>query len=645
MESETSPNSHNTPNESLIHRRTNDYLLKIFVGSHRFTQSDIKRILEKKVPRMDQQEQEKSNFPLKSYFTGCTRVGKSPNSSYLFLSFDSELAKNTASQILCAIKHKGTSWKETPVFVGDMEDPIDRNLKRKRDKESRPKTELALSEMENYSCSKGDVDRKTNPSSSTAPWTALSYESQLEKKTKHCSEVLEKIRHEVYQADRRALSGFSNFSSSIELPPAIPFAGLSPSPELYGYRNRVDFTIGLGCEKEGDHMSSLPRVGFNLGAVKDGHFAVSSPEYCPCTPQIAILIAQRFEKWVQLWYNRCASLFRSYDKSLHCGFWRRLSVRMNQKGETMMIVQTTRFPDSNEKEKDSNNSDDANHSTELSYTHTREKLYQSLLDEFSSGVRCIFWQEHDGVSNAAPWDLPFKLLFGPSHLEERMDGIPFLISPGSFFQVNTKASEALLRQIKQHAKLSSDTILLDLCCGTGLLGLFLRSQVHWVIGVEAVHDAVQDAKRNTQAQNAQNVSYLEGKVENLLTEITKTLSSVQEKRARVLPKIESGENITMSKDSAESSERSMNSASVVALVDPPREGLHGNMVRWLRSMRSITQIVYVSCNQNALIRDATDLMKRPTKKYPNTPFTPQLSLAVDLFPHTPHVEQVLFLSR
>ncbi len=46
----------------------------------------------------------------------------------------------------------------------------------------------------------------------------------------------------------------------------------------------------------------------------------------------------------------------------------------------------------------------------------------------------------------------------------------FRINIESFFQVNTKGAEVLYSKLKDWSNLDKDTILLDVCCGTGTIG-------------------------------------------------------------------------------------------------------------------------------------------------------------------------------
>ena len=68
----------------------------------------------------------------------------------------------------------------------------------------------------------------------------------------------------------------------------------------------------------------------------------------------------------------------------------------------------------------------------------------------------------------------------------------------------------------------------------------------------------------------------------------------------------------------------------VLITDPPRAGMHEDVVRRLIDLR-IPRIVYVSCNSATLARDLA-LMSGTYKTLSVQP--------VDMFPHTYHIESV-----
>uniref|UniRef100_A0ABI7W4C0 XK-related protein n=1 Tax=Felis catus TaxID=9685 RepID=A0ABI7W4C0_FELCA len=61
---------------------------------------------------------------------------------------------------------------------------------------------------------------------------------------------------------------------------------------------------------------------------------------------------------------------------------------------------------------------------------------------------------------------PYQLLFGDPHLFEDLLGLKIHISPDAFFQINTAGAEVLYLIVGELSGVNSNTILLDICCGT-----------------------------------------------------------------------------------------------------------------------------------------------------------------------------------
>uniref|UniRef100_A0A2P2L4Y6 Uncharacterized protein MANES_04G021900 n=1 Tax=Rhizophora mucronata TaxID=61149 RepID=A0A2P2L4Y6_RHIMU len=131
---------------------------------------------------------------------------------------------------------------------------------------------------------------------------------------------------------------------------------------------------------------------------------------------------------------------------------------------------------------------------------------QMLANAFVAGAAASFpvlplttlvLQDHQGISNVAPSDSPLRILPLPnaesgSTLEETKNGmearihdhisnLQFAISPTAFFQVNTLAAEKLYSLAGDWAGLGPNTLLFDICCGTGTIGLTLAHRVGMVI--------------------------------------------------------------------------------------------------------------------------------------------------------------------
>jgi len=286
---------------------------------------------------------------------------------------------------------------------------------------------------------------------------------------------------------------------------------------------------------------------------------------------------------------------------------------------------------------------------------------------------CI--QIYTGISNAASESAPIISFFGPPWIYDVICERVFRVNVNSFFQVNKYGAEVLYRKavewalspphdfemtatevVKKYAPACKDfyhpdwtqlqtlnlrrgnppkavtsstegevaetkeptkpvdhkdTILLDICCGTGTIGLSLASRVKKVVGLELVESAVEDAKRNMALNKIKNAEFICGRAEA-------TINGVLAKY---------GQN-----------------SQVVGIVDPPRSGLHNDVVRALRNSK-LNRIVYVSCNPATLADNVARLAGPATKKYPGMPFVPVAAAAVDMFPHTQHCELVMLLER
>lgn len=176
----------------------------------------------------------------------------------------------------------------------------------------------------------------------------------------------------------------------------------------------------------------------------------------------------------------------------------------------------------------------------------------------------------------------------------------------------------VVERIKEVTTDPKQTTLLDVCCGTGTIGLTCLKEgvVGKLVGVDIAEPAIEDAKVNAEKNGFTDKN------------TTQFIASAAEK---VLP--ETMYNIP--EDSP-----------IVAVVDPARDGLHSVVIRTLRANEKIQRLVYVSCNPTGtLVRDAAMLCSPPTKKYPGRPFKPTISQPVDMFPSTKHCELVMAFDR
>lgn len=233
-----------------------------------------------------------------------------------------------------------------------------------------------------------------------------------------------------------------------------------------------------------------------------------------------------------------------------------------------------------------------------------------------------------------------KIIHGVETLTETltMDGktLKFNISPNAFFQINTKAAELCYAKIADLLDMEAgkETVLLDICCGTGTIGLCLASQFKHVFGIEYSSDAVKDAKVNAAVNNVSNITFYDGKAESILPLV---IQSVRKNHPE---------------------------AKILAVLDPPRAGLNSSVIKSLRSNDQISKLVYVSCEpllaKHNLIEWVLDpdidcfdtltdihfsLVRPASKSFRGEPFIPIKSVLVDMFPDTKRAETLFLFER
>jgi tRNA (uracil-5-)-methyltransferase len=183
-----------------------------------------------------------------------------------------------------------------------------------------------------------------------------------------------------------------------------------------------------------------------------------------------------------------------------------------------------------------------------------------------------------------------------------------------------------VEKVKQVSSDPENTLLFDVCCGTGTIGLTCMKEgaVGKVVGVDISAPAIDDARKNA-VLNGYTCSddsdgdcatrFVAAKAEDVLySEIKRT--------------------------------EHMRSTRFVAIVDPARNGLHADVVKTIRLNEKIERLVYVSCNPTgSLVQDAALFCVTPTKKYRGRPFKIVSAQPVDMFPLTDHCEMVMVFDR
>ena len=270
-----------------------------------------------------------------------------------------------------------------------------------------------------------------------------------------------------------------------------------------------------------------------------------------------------------------------YDINKHEGFLRNLIVRTTIAGDVMVILQVGQ-----------------DHLEHIS--GVMETLKKNV-----PGLTSLNYVVNT-KKNETFTDLSVHTYFGQTYIREsfpkpdKSGNLTFKISPKSFFQTNSLQAEILYKIAWEFAALTGSEIVYDLYTGTGTIANYIAGSAGKVVGIEYVPEAIEDAKENSLHNNIFNTSFFSGDLKDILTD----------------------EFVTM------------NGKPDVLICDPPRAGMHEEVCHQLLKI-SPEKIVYISCNPATQARDVAIL----ADKYNLDRIQP-----VDMFPHTPHVENIALLT-
>lgn len=354
------------------------------------------------------------------------------------------------------------------------------------------------------------------------------------------------------------------------------------SPITEGYRNKIEFSIGFDEEE-----NSI--VGFSLGLYKEGIISLCQPTDCIHIPKVSKEIAFYLQKYIQ------ENKYKPYNRESKKGLWRILSIRIHTEGILCGLQLNQSELDQKELKEIEQKVSDYLIGLNLKDENNKKIQVKGVLVQYSES-------EFNGLSQE-----PFRLIRGVECVYEKLLGCLFYVSIDSFFQTNRFCIDKLYKTIKEQAIFGSkNKLLLDLCCGTGTIGIVLSDWFENVIGIDLCKSSIDMAKKNSFNSNKKNISFVLGSIESELNNI---LSNLKEE--------------------------------TVVVLDPPRAGTTKKVINLLKKTKQIKRIIYVSCSLENSQQNIFDLISNKE----NNCFKVNESILVDMFPHTKHVEVVTRLDR
>ena len=369
------------------------------------------------------------------------------------------------------------------------------------------------------------------------------------------------IQHMTYDAQlafkkEMVIKNMEKFGK-IQNPPVQNVIGMD---DPWRYRNKTQVPFGMDD-------SGKVVAGFYKSR---SHEIIDMPS-CLVQTEVADEIIEEVKKFVE------TNGILVYNESTHSGILRHVVIRVGFETDEIMVIFVT------------------NGQT----LPKQDQLCELLCQKFPQ-IKSIAHNVNEKETNVIFGD-ETEIIHGSPYIKERLDGLDFLISPRSFFQINPIQTKKLYRLATEFAAVNRDDVVFDAYCGTGSITLFLARQGGHVYGVEIVEDAIKDANLNAKENGIENVTFEVGKSETVIPRL-----------------IEEGIRPN------------------VIVVDPPRKGCDIVLLDAMIKAKP-ERIVYVSCDSATLARDVAILV--------DGGYALDVVQPVDMFPQTSHVECVALMSR
>jgi 23S rRNA (uracil1939-C5)-methyltransferase len=356
----------------------------------------------------------------------------------------------------------------------------------------------------------------------------------------------------------------------IELPIFEPILG---SAKQFFYRNKMEFGFSdsrwmTDAEiQSGTEIENKNALGFHIPKMWD---KILDIEKCHLQEDPSNAIRNEIKRFAT---ENNITFFNARN---HTGLLRTLMIRTASTGEIMVLLQFFQ-------------EDKAQ----------RELLLKHIYATFPQITSLLY--VINGKANDTLYDQDIKLFQGRDYILEEMEGLHFSINAKSFYQTNSDQAYELYKITREFAGLTGNEVVYDLYTGTGTIAQFVSKQAQKVIGVEAVPEAIADAKENAKRNNISNCAFFVGDMKNVFNDEFIAQHGQPD----------------------------------VIITDPPRDGMHKDVVEQILKIAP-EKVVYVSCNSATQARDLA-LMD---EKYKVTRVRP-----VDMFPQTHHVENVVLLEK
>lgn len=335
---------------------------------------------------------------------------------------------------------------------------------------------------------------------------------------------------------------YSTISSPSIVDTLYPYLGLNPDERIGIKKERVsrdlfhvwerdfeyipadktnlfsnDIKLSVGYEKDG-----LVQVGFSTGS-RSNPIVVPIPQ-CDVLPHLVSLIAGYVQSMIQ------QSSFPPFDKTSGTGKWQEILMKVSSNNQILVgIVTFGGLP-----------------SSEL----------DAIISVLGNKVQSIHWIK--GEKYAYSPTSPSRVIAGVSLITEKIMDKIFQVHPFTRIPYNLTNYGCMIERIKSF--IDNQTILVDVCCGTGLLPILLASYAKRSVGIDSSEHNINIAETNAETNDVSNAFFVNGSTETILPDLIGNVSHDER---------------------------------VVCVLDSLHQGKHNSILRTIAQCQSIVLFVYI----------------------------------------------------
>ena len=260
------------------------------------------------------------------------------------------------------------------------------------------------------------------------------------------------------------------------------FLGIEESPEVFEYRNKMEFTFG-DFQKDGELTLGMHTKGRSFSIVTVDDCRIVDGDF----RQILKVVLQYFRELK----------LPHYKVLKHEGYLRNLVIRKAKNtGEILVNIVTTTQVD-------------------FDFSEITNMLKELKCDGNITGIIHTF---NDSLSDVVQADKT-EILFGREYIVEELLDLKFKINPYAFFQTNTKGAEKLYCLVRDFLGQSESKVVFDLYCGTGTIGQIVAPKAKKVLGIELIEEAVAAANENAAINGLDNCEFIAGDIAKVIKEV------------------------------------------------------------------------------------------------------------------------------